>query len=150
MGSRSRLGPVAAAAVYVGTRWLGVAVAGVFAWGVITGFFRPPMQTLLQRATPPETHGRVMAVAGTLDGIGGLVSVPLTGLVVGALGVSGTGLAVVAILVVAGLAGLARAGAVPPARQRREAEVAPLDPARQIVAVSGGVTLRGADARSPG
>lgn len=95
---------------------------------------------------PRSGHGR----SRDIDGIGGLVSVPLTGLVVGALGVSGTGLAVVAILVLAGLAGLARAGAVPPARQRREAEVAPLDPARQIVAVSGGVTLRGADARSPG
>lgn len=110
------IGSGAAAALYVGTRWLGVAVAGVFAWGVITGFFLPPMQTLLQRSTPPETHGRVMAVAGTLDGIGGLVSVPLTGLVVGALGVSGTGLVVGAILVLAGLAGLARAGGVPPVR----------------------------------
>ena len=41
-----------AAALYVGTRSLAVAMVGVFLWGVDVGFFWPPMQTVLQRSTP--------------------------------------------------------------------------------------------------
>jgi predicted MFS family arabinose efflux permease len=94
-----------AAAVYVGTRFLPVAMAGVFVWGVDVAFFMPPMQTVLQRATPLEAHGRVMSLAATADGIGNLVAIPVAGLMVGAWGVSRTGAAVGLVAVVTGLLG---------------------------------------------
>jgi predicted MFS family arabinose efflux permease len=94
-----------AAAVYVGTHVVAVAFAGVFVWGVDVAFFMPPMQTLLQRATPIESHGRVLALAATLDGTGSLVAIPLTGLAVAAVGVPATGAMVGALAVAAGLAG---------------------------------------------
>ena len=94
-----------AAAVYVGTRSLPVAMLGVFAWGVDVAFFMPPMQTVLQRATPAEAHGRVMSLAATANGIGSLVAIPLSGLMVGAWGVSRTGTTVGLLAVVTGLVG---------------------------------------------
>jgi predicted MFS family arabinose efflux permease len=95
-----------AAAVYVGTRSLPVAMAGVFIWGVDVAFFMPPMQTVLQRATPLEAHGRVMALAATANGIGNLVAIPIAGLVVGAVGVSRTGSIVGLAAVVTGTVGV--------------------------------------------
>lgn len=101
----SALASGGAAALYVGTRYLPVAMAGVFLWGVVTGFFMPPMQTLLQRSAPVETHGRLMAAAGTVNGVANLVAIPAGGLLIGLVGVSGTGMVVGALLVVAGAAG---------------------------------------------
>jgi len=103
-----------AAAAYVGTRSVFVAFGGVFLWGVDVAFFLPPMQTLLQRATPVEAHGRVLGLASTLEAWGGLVAIPLTGLVVASIGVSATGIAVGAIAVAAGLGGVLRSRRVPP------------------------------------
>lgn len=88
-----------AAAVYVGTRSMTIAMVGVFLWGVDVAFFMPPMQTVLQRATPVEAHGRVMSLAATANGVGNLVAIPVSGLVVGAIGVSHTG-AVIGLLAV--------------------------------------------------
>lgn len=95
-----------AAAVYVGTRSLPVAMAGVFVWGVDVAFFMPPMQTVLQRATPIEAHGRVMALAATANGVGNLIAIPVAGLVVGAIGVSHTGAVVGLLAVIAGAVGV--------------------------------------------
>jgi predicted MFS family arabinose efflux permease len=110
-----------AATLYVGTRHLAVAMIGVFLWGVDVAFFLPPMQTVLQRATPVAAHGRVMALASAVNGIGQLVAIPLAGLAVSALGISTTGAVVGGVAVVAGFAGLAvsqrdstRQRAVPP------------------------------------
>ena len=94
-----------ASALYVGTRFLAVAAVGVFLWGVITAFFMPPMQTLLQRAAPVDSHGRLMAAAGTVNGVANLISIPLGGLLVAAVGVGGTGLVVGVVLVASGIAG---------------------------------------------
>lgn len=94
----------AAAALYVGTRSLAVAMTGVFLWGVDVAFFMPPMQTLLQRATPSEAHGRIMALAGATNGIGGLVAIPLAGLAASAIGVRGTGVLAGALSSLAGAA----------------------------------------------
>lgn len=94
-----------AAAVYVGTRSLPVAMAGVFVWGVDVAFFMPPMQTVLQRATPIDAHGRVMSLAATANGAGNLVAIPVAGLVVGAIGVSHTGAVVGLLAVITGAAG---------------------------------------------
>lgn len=96
-----------AAALYVGTSRLAVAVAGVFLWGVATGFFMPPMRTLLQRSTPAGSHGRVMATVGAVNGLAGLATIPVSGIVVGVVGVKATGAAVGACLLACGTAGLA-------------------------------------------
>ncbi|MGH8919830.1 MAG: MFS transporter, partial [Actinomycetes bacterium] len=91
-----------AAATYVGTHSLVVAFVGVFVWGADVAFFLPPMQTLLQRYTPGYAHGRVLALASAADGVGNLVTIPLAGVVVGAVGVSLTGAIVGAAAVVVG------------------------------------------------
>jgi predicted MFS family arabinose efflux permease len=97
----------AAAAVYVGTKSLVVAMAGVFIWGVDVAFFMPPMQTVLQRSTPADAHGRVMALAATVNGVGNLVAIPLTGFIIGAVGVSHTGSFVGLFAAAAGIAAFA-------------------------------------------
>ncbi|HET6915172.1 MAG TPA: MFS transporter [Acidimicrobiales bacterium] len=94
-----------AAAVYVGTRSLPVAMTGVFVWGVDVAFFMPPMQTVLQRATPVEAHGRIMSLAATADGIGSLIAIPMAGVLAAAWGVSRTGLTVGSLAVLTGLVG---------------------------------------------
>ena len=96
-----------AAATYVGTHLVAVAFVGVVAWGVDMAFFEPPMQVLLQRATPTSAHGRILALSSTADGVAEVVAIPLTGLCVGVLGVRGSGVLVGALAVAAGLAGWA-------------------------------------------
>jgi predicted MFS family arabinose efflux permease len=113
-----------AAALYVGTRSLAVAMVGVFIWGVDVAFFMPPMQTLLQRSAPPEAHGRVMALAGAVNGAGGLIAIPLAGVAAGAIGVSATG-------VLAGvLASLTGAGGLVVTARRPATAGAPAAPRR--------------------
>lgn len=94
-----------AAALYVGTHSMTIAMVGVFLWGVDVAFFMPPMQTVLQRATPVEAHGRVMSLAATANGVGNLVAIPVSGLVVGAIGVSHTGAVIGLLAVVTGALG---------------------------------------------
>jgi MFS transporter, DHA3 family, macrolide efflux protein len=101
------VGSGVAATVYVGTHSLVVAMSGVFLWGVDVAFFMPPMQTVLQRATPVDAHGRVMGLASSVNGLGQLIAIPLAGLAVGVVGVSGTGAVVGGLALVAGMAGLA-------------------------------------------
>jgi DHA3 family macrolide efflux protein-like MFS transporter len=104
--SYSILASGAAAMLYVATHILAVSMAGVFIWGVAVGFFISPTQTLLQRATPPETHGRVMSLTSLVDGLGGLVSIPLSGALVGAVGIARTGAVVGVLLAATGVSGL--------------------------------------------
>jgi len=94
-----------AAAVYVGTGSVAAAYIGVFAWGVDVAFFSAPSRTLLQRASPVETHGRVLALQRTSHSIGDLVAVPLTGLAVGVFGLRPAALVVAGLAVVAGCVG---------------------------------------------
>ena len=96
-----------AAAIYVGTHVLAVAFIGVVVWGVDVAFFLPPMQVVLQRATPTAAHGRILALSSTADGVANVVAIPLTGVCVGLLGVQATGGLVGAIAVIAGMAGWA-------------------------------------------
>lgn len=95
----------AAVATYLATGALVPAAIGVLAWGVLTGLFLPPMYTLLQRATPADSHGRVMATAATANGFAGLVATPIAGLAVAAFGIRTTALVIAAGLVVAGGSG---------------------------------------------
>ena len=94
-----------AAATYVGTHILAVAFVGVVAWGVDAAFFLPPMQVVLQRATPAAAHGRILALSSTADGVANVIAIPLTGVCVGLIGVRTTGALVGALAVAAGLAG---------------------------------------------
>jgi MFS family permease len=94
-----------AAATYVGTHLVAVAFIGVVAWGVDVAFFLPPMQVVLQRATPTAAHGRILALSSTADGLANMVAIPLAGVCVGLLGVRATGALVGALAVVAGIAG---------------------------------------------
>ncbi len=93
-----------AAVTYVGSQSLPVAFIGVFAWGVDVAFFMAPMQTLLQRNTPADAHGRVLALAAAAEGVGSLVTIPLAGLAVGLIGVSGTGVVIGGAAVAVGTA----------------------------------------------
>lgn len=75
---------------YLASGQLEVAAVSVFLWGVVTGIFIPPFYTLLQRATPPEAHGRVMATAAMVNGLSGLVATPIAGVAVAAVGIRTT------------------------------------------------------------
>ena len=95
-----------AVTVYLASGSLAVAAVGIFLWGSITAVFLPPFYTLLQRSTPADSHGRVMATAGTATGIGGLVATPVAALAVAAVGVRASAIFLASGLVVAGAAGL--------------------------------------------
>lgn len=93
------------AALYVGTSIPAVAVAGVFLWGVDVAFFSAPSRTLLQRNSPPATHGRVLSLYQTVHSGADLFALPLAGLAAGAVGVQPAALAVSVLPIVAGLVG---------------------------------------------
>jgi predicted MFS family arabinose efflux permease len=101
-----------AAALYVGTRSEPVAFAGVFLWGVDVAFFSAPVRTLLQRATPPQVHGRVLALIGTLDGWGNAAALPLTGALMATIGVRAAGITAGGLALVAGSVGLVLASRI--------------------------------------
>ena len=111
---RAQAGAVLASAVavtlYLASGRLPVAVVGIFLWGAVTALFLPPFYTLLQRATPADSHGRVMATAGTANGVAGLATTPLAGVAVGVVGIRTCALALAAGLVLAGTSGLWAAG----------------------------------------
>lgn len=98
------------AALYVGTRIPAVAVAGVFLWGVDVAFFSAPSRTLLQRHSPPEAHGRVLALYRTVHSVAHVFALPLTGLAAGVIGVQAAALWVASFAVVAGFVGFRLAG----------------------------------------
>ena len=110
------------AALYVGTRIPAVAVVGVFLWGVDVAFFSAPSRTLLQRNSPPEAHGRVLALYRTVHSVADVAALPLAGLAAGIVGVQTTALTVASIAFVFGLVGYRFAGRV----QARRAEPAPV------------------------
>lgn len=96
--------------LYLGTEQVVVAFAGIALWGIATPFFVTPMRTLLQRATPPETHGRVFAVDETLRNIGMAVATGSAGLAFGAFGSRVSGAMYGSIAIVGGAVALASAG----------------------------------------
>ncbi len=97
-----------AAALYVGTSVPWVAFAGIGAWGCVTAFFIVPARTLVQRSTPIETHGRVMALDGTMNSGGSLVALPLVGMAAAAVGVQAAGVTFAVVPIVGGLVTLWR------------------------------------------
>ena len=103
-----------AAAAYIGTRSVAVAFLGVFLWGVDVAFYSAPSRTLLQRGSPAHAHGRVLALYRSMHSWSDVLALPLAAVVVGAMGPRPAGLAVGAVAVTAGSAGLLR-----PARSPR-------------------------------
>jgi MFS family permease len=97
-----------AAALYIGTAVPVVAFVGIGVWGCVTSFFIVPARTLMQRAAPVETHGRVMALDGTINGGGSLVALPIVGVVAAAAGVQIAGMAFAAVPIAGGLVTLWR------------------------------------------
>jgi predicted MFS family arabinose efflux permease len=77
------------APVYVGTTWVAVAFAGVATWGAATAWIVAPRDTLLQRATPVQMHGRVLAFDNALRSLAHVVALPLAALLVTGAGVRG-------------------------------------------------------------
>jgi MFS family permease len=112
------------AALYVGTRIPAVAVVGVFLWGVDVAFFSAPSRTLLQRNTPPEAHGRVLALYRTVHSVADVAALPLAGLAAGVVGVQATALTMASFAFVAGVVGYRLAGRVAP-RPHATARLAP-------------------------
>lgn len=98
------------AGLYVGTRIPAVAVVGVFLWGVDVAFFSAPSRTLLQRHSPPEAHGRVLALYRTVHSVANVFALPLTGIAAGVIGVQTAALWVASFAVVAGFIGFRVAG----------------------------------------
>jgi predicted MFS family arabinose efflux permease len=97
------IGSAVGAALYVGTANVAVAFVGLFVWGVVTAVLIAPMRTLMQRAAPVETHGRVFALDGMAHSAGDLVSLPLVGLAAGLVGVQVTGVAMAAVPLTGGV-----------------------------------------------
>jgi MFS family permease len=90
---------------YLGTTSIVMAFAGVMAWGLVTAFIAGPSRTLLQRNAPPTSHGRVLAVDRTIEGIGHLVAMPIAGGLAAWLGVQGAAAIVATGVALIGLAG---------------------------------------------
>jgi predicted MFS family arabinose efflux permease len=100
------------AALYVGTSIPAFAFAGVFLWGVDVAFFSAPSRTLLQRFSPMEAHGRVLALNRSLHSWADLIALPLTGLAAGLVGVQAAALAFASVALTAGIYGVVRARSV--------------------------------------
>ena len=90
-----------AALLYVGTATLAVAIMGIAIWGAATAWFVPPNRTLVQRAAPVETHGRVLAFDATLRSGANVVAASLTGVAAVLVGVQAAAFVVASIPVAA-------------------------------------------------
>jgi MFS family permease len=86
------LGSGVFSALYLSTSWVVVAFVGITCWGAVTPWFTTPMRTMLQRATPAETHGRVFALDETLRNWAMAVATGTAGLAFEAFGNRGAAL----------------------------------------------------------
>jgi predicted MFS family arabinose efflux permease len=87
----SALLAAAAAPLYVGTSVVGLAFCGVGLWGAATAWLIAPRDTLIQRATPVEAHGRVLAMDSALRSWAHVIALPLAAFLVEAGGARATG-----------------------------------------------------------
>jgi predicted MFS family arabinose efflux permease len=102
------------AALYLGTRWLTIAAAGVFLWGAGVAFFYAPAKTLLQRYAPTPAHGRILSLNQSLEPLASMVTAPLAAALTVGIGVQASGVAGGVAAVVAGLVALRRGRHLPP------------------------------------
>lgn len=75
--------------LYVGTPWVGVALAGQLVLGVAFGAFTPLQNTLVQHASPLETVGRVSSIMNFGFNVAGVLPLLAAPWLVGVLGVQG-------------------------------------------------------------
>lgn len=117
-------GSGAAAFLYLGTPWVGMAFVGVGVWGMFTAAISGPSRTVLQRATPEHAHGRVLAVDMVAANGAMFVGTALAGPVISAIEVQGAVLVFGGVALFAGLAALVvdQAGARSPFWTTRSSE----------------------------
>lgn len=106
----SALLAAAAAPLYIGTSYVAVAFIGIGVWGAGTAWLIAPRDTLLQRATPMSTHGRVLAIDSALRSWAHVIALPLAALLVSVTSTRSTAF-VFAALPLVGLLLTHRAGA---------------------------------------
>lgn len=99
-----------AAATYIGTRWLPVAMVGVFLWGVDVAFFVAPARTLIQRGSAPRMHGRVLGLFNALQSWANVVALPVAAAVTSEWGPRFAGLGIAGVAVAAGTIGIGVSG----------------------------------------
>ena len=95
-----------AACLFVGTSYVPVAYAGAFLWGVCGAVFGAVSLTALQRWTPGHARGRVMGLTATIQSWVETLALPLGGTTLAALGIRAGALALAAVAVAGGIAGL--------------------------------------------
>lgn len=105
--SVAAIGSGLGATIYVTSNRVVIAFVGIAIWGVVTAFLVAPLRTLVQRAAPAETHGRVFALDGMLHSGADLVALTAVGLAAGTWGVQAAALAVAVVPVTGGLLMLA-------------------------------------------
>ncbi|MBK5287416.1 MAG: MFS transporter [Acidimicrobiia bacterium] len=113
--SAAAMGSGLGAAIYVGSRQLVIAYVGISIWGIATAFLLAPLRTLVQRASPIETHGRVFALDGMLHNSADLVALTVVALAAGAWGVQSAALGMALVPVTGGILmlGAIRRGRMP-------------------------------------
>ncbi len=97
------IGSGLAAVVYLGTTSLTIAFVGVAIWGVFTAMIWGPAHTVLQRATPETTHGRVMAADQLAQNFAMFLGLAGAGAAIEATGVRPTILALSVVVVTSGV-----------------------------------------------
>lgn len=95
------------AMLYLGTTSLAWSYTGVMAWGAVTAFVAGPSRTLLQRNTPEQAQGRVLALDRSVEGLAHLLALPLAGWLAATSTVRTAALTLTGAVALVGLAGVA-------------------------------------------
>lgn len=94
----------AGASVYVSSRMLALAYAGIVLWGVAVAWFTGPARTILQTEGPAVVHGRILALNKGLEPAAMILFSPLAAYLAGSVGAQLLGVATSLVVGAAGLA----------------------------------------------
>jgi MFS family permease len=92
-----------AAWLFIGTTSVAVAYLGAFTWGITAAVFSAVSVTALQQLAPIHTHGRVMALRGTLQAAVDTVALPVAGVTLAVFGTRPGAILLAAVAVIGGL-----------------------------------------------
>jgi len=98
------IGSGVSAGLYLGTKSIVVAIIGVAVWGGFTAIIGGPSRTVIQRATPPAVHGRVMAADNMARSVAMFLGLGVAGTAVGPFGVRTVIFVIGTLVVLAGVA----------------------------------------------
>lgn len=112
----------AACGGYFATRSLAVAYVAVFLWGVDVAFFLVPLKTLVQRGTPAEAHGRVLALNASLEPVAAVAMAPIAAALLERMGVQAVAAVACAVVACAGLLATRSRPEIPTERPEGELE----------------------------